>query len=62
MNVLSGETGAGKSIVLEAISLLLGGRAQTEVIRSGAEAAVATPGPLVRNVSALLQPPGVLRR
>ncbi len=40
LNVLSGETGAGKSIVLEAISLLLGGRAQTEVIRSGAEEAV----------------------
>ncbi len=40
LNVLSGETGAGKSIVLEAISLLLGGRAQTEVIRSGSEEAV----------------------
>lgn len=40
LNVLSGETGAGKSIVLEAISLLLGGRAQTEVIRSGADEAV----------------------
>jgi DNA repair protein RecN (Recombination protein N) len=40
LNVLSGETGAGKSIVLEAISLLLGGRAQAEVIRSGSEEAV----------------------
>ncbi|NDF15822.1 DNA repair protein RecN, partial [bacterium] len=40
LNVLSGETGAGKSIVLEAISLLLGGRAQTEVIRSGSDEAV----------------------
>jgi DNA repair protein RecN (Recombination protein N) len=40
LNVLSGETGAGKSIVLEAISLLLGGRAQTEVVRSGSDEAV----------------------
>ena len=40
LNVLSGETGAGKSIVLEAISLLLGGRAHTETIRTGAEEAV----------------------
>ncbi len=32
---LTGETGAGKSIVLDAIGLLLGGRASTELIRSG---------------------------
>ena len=35
LNILSGETGAGKSIVLEAISLLLGSRANTELIRAG---------------------------
>ena len=40
LNILSGETGAGKSIVLGAISLLLGGRANSEVIRSGADEAV----------------------
>ncbi|MGE0615141.1 MAG: DNA repair protein RecN [Bacteriovoracia bacterium] len=40
LNILSGETGAGKSIVLEAISLLLGGRASTEFIRTGCEEAV----------------------
>ncbi|MCM2276838.1 MAG: DNA repair protein RecN [Oligoflexia bacterium] len=40
LNVLSGETGAGKSIVLEAISLLLGGRASTELIRTGCDEAV----------------------
>jgi DNA repair protein RecN (Recombination protein N) len=40
LNVLSGETGAGKSIVLEAISLLLGSRANTELIRSGCDEAV----------------------
>lgn len=40
LNILSGETGAGKSIVLSAISLLLGGRANAELVRSGCEEAV----------------------
>jgi DNA repair protein RecN (Recombination protein N) len=41
LNVLSGETGAGKTIVMTALSLLLGGRASPELVRSGArEAAV----------------------
>jgi DNA repair protein RecN (Recombination protein N) len=40
LNIMSGETGAGKSIILEAISLLLGGRASLEVIRNGADEAV----------------------
>jgi DNA repair protein RecN (Recombination protein N) len=40
LNVLSGETGAGKSIILGAISLLLGGRASSDVIRAGADEAV----------------------
>ncbi|MDR3608853.1 MAG: DNA repair protein RecN [Oligoflexia bacterium] len=40
LNVLSGETGAGKSIVLEAISLILGSRANTELIRAGCDEAV----------------------
>jgi DNA repair protein RecN (Recombination protein N) len=35
-NVLTGETGAGKSIIIDAVSLLLGGRADVELIRSGA--------------------------
>lgn len=35
LNILSGETGAGKSIVIEAISLLLGSRANTDLIRKG---------------------------
>ncbi len=39
LNVLTGETGAGKSIVIDAILLVGGGRAQTDVIRSDAEAA-----------------------
>jgi DNA repair protein RecN (Recombination protein N) len=40
LNILSGETGAGKSIVLGAISLLLGGRANADVIRNGADEAI----------------------
>ena len=35
LNVLTGETGAGKSIILGALNLLLGGRADTDSIRSG---------------------------
>lgn len=38
-NVLTGETGAGKSIIVDAVSTLLGGRAETGVIRSGADEA-----------------------
>src|ERR1044072_5841496 len=40
LNILSGETGAGKSIVLDAISLLLGARANTDLIRAGSDEAV----------------------
>ncbi len=38
-NVLTGETGAGKSIIIDAVSLLLGGRAEVDLIRSGASQA-----------------------
>jgi DNA repair protein RecN (Recombination protein N) len=40
LNLLTGETGAGKSILIDALSLLLGEKASTEVIRSGTERAV----------------------
>jgi DNA repair protein RecN (Recombination protein N) len=40
LNILSGETGAGKSIVLEAISLLLGSRANIDLIRAECDDAV----------------------
>ena len=40
LNMISGETGAGKSIILEAIALLLGGRASIELVRAGADEAV----------------------
>ena len=39
LNVLTGETGAGKSIILDALNLILGGRADTDTIRSGASTA-----------------------
>jgi DNA repair protein RecN (Recombination protein N) len=39
LNLLTGETGSGKSIVVDALGLLLGGRASMEMIRSGAERA-----------------------
>lgn len=39
-NVLSGETGAGKSIIVDALKLLLGGRASTELIRTGEKEAI----------------------
>jgi len=39
LNLLTGETGSGKSIVVDALALLLGGRAAAEMVRSGAERA-----------------------
>ncbi|NMC72994.1 MAG: DNA repair protein RecN, partial [Geobacteraceae bacterium] len=37
LNVLSGETGAGKSIIIDAVNLILGGRASADMIRTGEE-------------------------
>ena len=39
LTVLSGETGAGKSIILNAVNLLLGSRASADLIRTGADTA-----------------------
>lgn len=39
LNILSGETGAGKSIIINAVNLILGGRASSDLIRSGAKEA-----------------------
>jgi DNA repair protein RecN (Recombination protein N) len=49
LNLLTGETGSGKSIVVDALGLLLGGRASMDMIRSGAERA---------RVSGLFEAPG----
>ena len=40
LNIITGETGAGKSIVIEAVSLALGSRADTAFVRSGEEKAL----------------------
>ncbi|NNE70772.1 MAG: AAA family ATPase, partial [Rhodothermales bacterium] len=40
LNVVTGETGAGKSIVVGALKMILGERASTEVVRTGARKAV----------------------
>ena len=39
LNVLTGETGAGKSIIIDAVNLVLGGRASVDLIRTGEEEA-----------------------
>jgi len=39
LNVLTGETGAGKSILVEAVGLLVGGRASGDLVRTGSESA-----------------------
>ncbi|MFQ3568205.1 MAG: DNA repair protein RecN [Aggregatilineales bacterium] len=40
LNVITGETGAGKSIIIDAVELLLGGKADASFIRAGAERAL----------------------
>lgn len=40
LNIITGETGAGKSIIIDAMSLLLGERASIDVIRKGAEKSI----------------------
>ncbi len=41
LNVMTGQTGAGKSIIIGALNMILGERADTEVIRQGADKAIA---------------------
>lgn len=64
LNVLSGETGAGKSIIIGAIGLLLGERALTEQIRQGEESAFVEgifepPGPSAAGIAKLLRGAGI---
>lgn len=53
LNVLSGETGAGKSIVVDSVNLILGARADKDLIQSGEPRAF---------VEAQLELPGCCRR
>ncbi len=40
LNIITGETGAGKTILIDALSLLLGERASTEIVRKGADKSI----------------------
>jgi DNA repair protein RecN (Recombination protein N) len=64
MNVLTGETGAGKSLIVEAVNLLRGGRASADIPRAGAdeavvEAIVEVPPDLAARVAAVLEGAGL---
>ena len=52
-NVFTGETGAGKSIIIEAINLLLGERASRELIRTGESKAVVSASFFLADISIL---------
>ncbi|MFN0251888.1 MAG: DNA repair protein RecN [Kofleriaceae bacterium] len=64
MNVLTGETGAGKSLIVEAVNLLRGGRASADIPRTGTdeavvEAIVEVPADLRDRVIAVLEGAGL---
>ena len=40
LNVITGESGAGKSVLIEAVNMALGGRADISMVRSGKEKAL----------------------
>ena len=40
LNILTGETGAGKSMIVDSLQAILGGRVSREIVRTGAEKAV----------------------
>src|SRR5512142_2536261 len=57
--LLTGETGAGKSIVIDSLGLLLGDRASPELIRTGEERAVVEGVFTMAGASALLEERGL---
>ncbi len=64
LNLLTGETGAGKSILIDALGLLLGEKASSEVIRTGSERAVVaavfeSDGAAARAIEAILETNGL---
>src|SRR6266853_1458661 len=64
LNLLTGETGAGKSILIDALGLLLGEKASTDVIRTGAERAVVaavfeSDGAAARSIEHILETNGL---
>ena len=67
-NALTGETGAGKSIVIDAMGAVLGGRTSRDLIRTGAARAFVSaqfsgvPADAPRGLPALVLPPGITAR
>jgi DNA repair protein RecN (Recombination protein N) len=65
LNLLTGETGTGKSILIDALALLLGEKASTDVIRAGAERAVisavfdAATGAAEKTIAQILESNGI---
>jgi len=64
LNLLTGETGAGKSILVDALGLLLGEKASSDVIRTGAERAVVaavfeSDGAEARSIEGILETNGL---
>jgi DNA repair protein RecN (Recombination protein N) len=64
LNLLTGETGAGKSILIDALGLLLGEKASSDVIRTGAERAVVaavfeSEGAAARSIEGILETNGL---
>src|SRR5260370_16780343 len=64
LNLLTGETGAGKSILIDALGLLLGDKASSDVIRTGAERAVVaavfeSDGAAARSIEEILETNGL---
>jgi DNA repair protein RecN (Recombination protein N) len=60
LNLLTGETGAGKSILIDALALLLGGKASPDVVRHGAEKAVVScVFELTQGAAAILEANGI---
>lgn len=60
LTILTGETGAGKSIILDAVTMLIGGRAETTLIRAEAEYAFvegifSLKGPVTESVNEILK-------
>lgn len=63
LNLLTGETGAGKSILVDALGLILGARASTDLVRTGADTAIVEAGfyvdPLPDGLHARLEDAGM---
>jgi DNA repair protein RecN (Recombination protein N) len=60
LNLLTGETGAGKSILVDALALLMGGKSSVEVVRHGADkAVVACVFESTRGAEAILEENGI---